>query len=171
MRGVFIGLSAASVLAAPAAASIPPVGWEGPEWVGPGLLCGPSFTLKLKVDERAEQQYPSVGFIRYIVRSEDGIFEVAEDWFRRVPEGRVLRSETQEGLVFKLTGEGYGRSYLFQPKAANLPFQLRFDPLMNHPPSFILEDEQRVLERLSFATPDRQGCLPEEGNAKKGSSE
>jgi hypothetical protein len=171
MSVVFIGLSAASILAAAAAASIPPEGWEGPKWVGPGLLCGPSFTLKLKVDERAEQQYPSVGFIRYIVRSEYGIFEVAEDWYRRIPEGRVLRRETSEGLVFKLIGEGYGRSYLFQPKAANLPFQLRFDPLINHPSSFIGQDEQGVLERLSFATTDRQGCLPEGGNAKKGSGE
>lgn len=167
MRRLLIAASAAALLAMPGEASIPPVGWEGPKWSGPGLLCRPSFTLRLKEGERAEQQYPSVGYIRFTVRSEAGVFEVAEDWYRRSYEERERVRETPKGSVYRLKGRGEGRTFLFMPKGGKLPFELRFDPLSGQPESFTGKAERSVLERLSFARDERSGCLSEEANQKR----
>lgn len=170
MRKGLLALPAAALLAMPASASIPPVGWQGPKWTGPGLLCRPSFTFRLKKGEQAEQQYPSVGFIRFTIRSEAGVFEVAEDWYRRSHEERRRLRRTRDGLVYRLAGRGDGRTYLFVPRDGNLPFQLRFDPLSGRPPSFTGKAERSVIERLSFAQAGREGCLPEEPAAPKQSA-
>ena len=155
--------AAALAAAIPAAASIPPVGWKGPRWTGPGDLCRPSFTLRLEAGERAEQQYPSVGLIRFVVTSDAGAFTVAEDWMSgRTYEERELVRRTDEGMIFRLTGRNDGRTYLFLPEDGELPFQLRFDPLAGQATSFAGEAEQKVLSRLAFARPVRKNCLVEE---------
>ena len=158
--------SAAAAVAVPAglAASVPPVGWKGTSWTGPGHLCRGSFTLRLKEGERAEQQYPSVGLIRFVVASDAGTFEVAEDWMSgRVYEDREPVRHGPNGSVFRLTGRNDGRTYLFVPAEPRLPFLLRLDPLAGRPASFAGKgEEEEVLDRLGFTAGTPETCLTEE---------
>lgn len=160
---ILVFLGGIFLAAAPALASIPPVGWQGPKWTGPGLLCRPSFTLRLAEGEVAEQQYPSVGLIRFLVRSDKGVFEVAEDWYARPYESREPVDDRAGEAIFKVTEPGYQRTYLLLSKSATLPILVRFDPLMNLPPSFVEKDAVKsVLERVSGGRADREGCLEEQ---------
>ena len=164
-------VAAAGLFAAPAYASIPPVGWDGPKWTGPGLLCKGHFTLELAEGETAEQQYPSVGLIRYVVRSDKGVFEVAEDWYARPYEERELVEKREGESVFKVTASGYDRTYLMLSKAETLPILVRFDPLMSAPPSFVEEEAVKsVLDRVSSGQAERDGCLEEIKPADKRSN-
>lgn len=150
----------AVIVPMPVMASVPPVGWKGPKWSGPGLLCQPSFTLRLAAGETAEQQYPSVGLIRYLVRSDKGVFEVAEDWYRRPFEGRELVEKRREGTLSKVTEAGWKRTYVFHSERSNLPILVQFDPLLTREPSFVgRKAEKSVLDRVSLAKTDPRDCL------------
>ena len=156
------GFLASLAIAFPAQASIPPVGWQGPQWTGPGLLCAPGFTLRLGEGERAVQGYPSVGRIRYTVAGGDSAFEVADDYYSRTYEdGRQPVRTLEHGRLFLIPAqpEMAGPRYLFVPEERGLPFTVQFRSAGE---TRALED---VLSRLSFARPDRKGCLEQEQQA------
>ena len=158
-------LVAALAPPAPAAASIPPIGWVGPRWNGPGLLCASGFTLDLEAGERATQGYPSVGQIRFTVESPSGTFEIVEDWFsgRLYPDRRAVR-RLPGGTLYRLLGkdDGQGRAFLFMPANAKIPTVVRFGARDGGKSAL---NEKKVLRRIGFATTKQAGCLEEEKRA------
>ena len=147
---------------APVAASIPPIGWEGPRWSGPGLLCAFGFTLDLESGERATQGYPSVGRIPFTIETPAGRFEIVEDWFsgRMYRNRRALR-RLPGGMLYRLAGkeDGPGRAYLFMPANAKIPSVVRFGTGEGGKSAL---NEREVLRRIGFAISERVGCLDEE---------
>jgi hypothetical protein len=160
MRLLIILACGFATIAAPALASVPPAAWKGSQWTGPGLLCRSSFTLKLAEGETAEEQYPSVGLIRFVVRSDAGVFEVAEDWYRRPFEERKLIAKRKGGTISKVTEAGWNRTYVYLSETSKLPVLVRFDPFVTKTPSFTGTDaENSVLDRVSFGQAETSDCL------------
>lgn len=166
MRGRLIATALLAVLSAAAGAGVPPPAWKAPTWVGPGLLCGSAFALRLEEGERAVQGFPTVGVVPYTIESGGARFGIVEDWFSAEDyRGRKRLRVMTNGTLFALPARGAdpaGATYLFVPKAEKaLKFTLAFYAGLPGRTQPLPERRQEaVLDRIAFATAEPTTCLP-----------
>ncbi len=138
----------------------PPPDWQPPRMSGPGLLCGSSFGLDLRVGETGTWDWPGEIFINDIfgtvhVATPRGEVLITENGARTRPSGAWRRAGRSGTHVIRDHGGGV-YSVEVSTGAAVRAVTLRFAP------TFPAAERRAVLARLRIDAPPNPQCLQPE---------
>jgi hypothetical protein len=153
-------------------ASVPPASWKPATYVGPGLLCGDGFTLRMNAGETATMGFASEGYVPLYVKSNGGEFGIISYAVNRPTLDMTLIARRTGGTISVVdrvirsfaSGVGKRKSYWFQPAdVSRPPFSLDFYEAVSGSGGwgeFPAASYQAVVERLEFAAPgEGAACL------------